>query len=177
MKKNFTKIIFCPITVYGIFTIFLLTPSCSQNFKKNNNAQEEKSAKTKPPIIKKPGSSFDDTITVSAKSAVFYSPDSLQMVKIKSVNEKAIFDMLTHDCHYQMQNARVELKKYWRGIHVIEAYKARYLLFVKANKDRICIDLDNKNDICGLFLFDAKKDPVLVDMPNIDTELDFYFNK
>jgi len=28
----------------------------------------------------------------------------------------------------------------------------------------------------GLFLFDAKKDPALVDMPNIDTQLHLYFS-
>jgi hypothetical protein len=177
MKKKFTIIISCPIIVFSIFTIFLFTSSCSENSKKYNNQQEEKSAKAKPPIIKKPASSFNDTIIVTAKSAVFYTPDSLQMEKIKAVNEKAIFDMITHDCHYQIQNARMVLKKYWPQIHVIEASKARYLLFVKANESKICIDLNNKNDICGLFLFDRKKDPVLVDMPNIDTEMGFYFSK
>ncbi len=177
MKKNFTKIISFPIIIYSIFTIFLLTPSCSENAEKNNNQHEEKNAKTKPPIIKKPGSSFDDTIRVSVKAAVFYSPDSSQMKKIKAVNEKVIFDMLAHNCYYQMQNARMVIKKYWPQLKVIEASKARYLLFVKKDKTEICIDLNGKNDICGLFLFDTKKDPVLVDMPNIDTELGFYFSK
>ena len=100
------------------------------------------------------------------------------MEKIKEVNEKDIFDMLTHDCHYQMQNASMVLKKYWPQLKIIEASKARYLLFIKINKSKIYIDLNDKNDICGLFLFDGKKDPVLVDMPNIDTELGFlFFNK
>ena len=155
----------------------LLASSCSENVKKDSNQPEEKSAKTKPRIIKKPASSFNDTIVVNKKSVVFYSPDSLQMEKIKAVNEKAIFDMLTHDCHYQMQNARIELKKYWPQIHIAEATKARYILFVKKDETKLCIDLNDKNDICGLFLFDTKKDPVLVDMPNIDTELGFYFNR
>ena len=177
MKKYLTTIIFFPIIACSIFIIFLVTSSCSENSKNNNNKQEEQSAKTKPPIIKKPGSSFNDTISVSVKAAVFYSPDSLQMDKIKGVNEKAIFDMLTHDCHYQMQNARIVLTKYWPQLHVVEATKARYILFVKKNGSKIWIDLNNKNDICGLFLFDTKKDPVLVDMPNIDTELGFYFSK
>ncbi len=177
MKKNFTIIISCPIMIYSILTIFLLTSSCSENSTKNKNQQEEKSAKTKPPIIKKPASSFNDTIIVRTKSAVFYSPDSLQMEKIKEVNEKAIFDMLTHDCHYQMQNARTVIKKYWSQLKIIEVSKARYLLFIKTDKSKTCIDLNNKNDICGLVLFDGKKDPVLVDMPNINTELGFYFSK
>jgi hypothetical protein len=176
MKKKFSKIISYPILIYSVITILLFTSSCSDTSTKNNQ-HAEKSPKTKPPIIKKPGSDFKDTIIVNAKSAVFYGPDSLQMEKIKAVNEKAIFDMLTHDCHYQMQNARIELKKYWPQIHVVEVSKARYLLFVKTDESKICIDLDDKNDICGLFLFDRKKDPVLVDMPNIDTELGFYFSK
>ncbi len=156
--------------------ICLFTSSCSEISRKNNQ-HEEKSTKTKPPIIKKPGSSFNDTIIINARSAVFYNPDSLQMEKIKAVNDKAIFDMITHDCHYQMQNARIVLKKYWPQIRVIETSKARYLLFMKLTDDKICIDLNNKNDICGLFLFDRKKDPVLVDMPNINTALGFYFSK
>ncbi len=161
----------------SILAIFLLSSSCSESVKKNNNQQEAKSTKTKPPIIKKPASSFNDTILVRNKSAVFYSPDSLQMEKIKAVNEKAIFDMLTHDCHYQMQNARIVIKKYWPQLHIVEATKARYILFVKTDETKVCIDLNDKNDICGLFLFDTKKNPVLVDMPNIDTELGFYFSK
>ena len=176
MKKKLSKFISYPVLIYSVITILLLTCSCSEIAKKNDQHPEE-SPKTKPPIIKKPASTFNDTIIVKAKSAVFYSPDSLQMEKIKAVNEKAIFDMITHDCHYQMQNARIELKKYWPQIHVLEISKSRYLQFVKADESKICIDLNNKNDICGLFLFDGKKDPVLADMPNIDTELGFYFSK
>lgn len=85
--------------------------------------------------------------------------------------------MITHDCHFQMENARTVLKKYWPGVKIVEACKERYLLFVKQDKTKICIDLNDKNDICGLFLFDPHKNPVLVDMPNIDTELGFYFVK
>ena len=85
--------------------------------------------------------------------------------------------MLTHDCHYQMQNARQVIKKYWPQVQIIETSKARYLLFVKEDKKQVFIDLNGKNDICGLYLFDGKKDPILADMPNIDTVLGFYFSK
>jgi len=176
MKKKIPNIISYAIIIYGIITLSLFTCSCSEISKKNNQ-QEVKSPEKKHLIIKKPASSFNDTIIINTKSAVFYNPDSLQMEKIKEVNEKAIFDMITHDCHYQMQNARMVLKEYWPQVRIIETSKARYLLFVKADKSKICIDLNNKNDICGLFLFDRKKDPVLADMPNINTELGFYFSK
>ncbi|HVM89833.1 MAG TPA: hypothetical protein VMT76_16725 [Puia sp.] len=143
------------------------------------NAQHEKekenkiSAKKK--IIPKPPSSFNDTMVIKNNSAVFYSPDSLQLEKIKAVNKKPIYDMLEHDCYYQMRNARSVIKQYWPKIKIIEATEARYLLFIKADNSKICIDLNNKNDICGLLLFDGKKDPILTDMPNIDTQLQYYF--
>ena len=85
--------------------------------------------------------------------------------------------MLVHDCHYQMQNALNSLKQDWPKIKIINASKARYLLFVKENKSTVCFDLDTKNDICGLFLFDTKKDPILADMPNINTVLQYYFSQ
>jgi len=39
------------------------------------------------------------------------------------------------------------------------------------------IDLNTKNDPCGLFVFNGQKPPLLVDMTNIDTDLGFYFSK
>jgi hypothetical protein len=175
MKKN-SKITSYIIATCSAITLVLFTCSCSGPGEKKIQP-EVKSLQKKRQIIKKPGSSFSDTIVVTANSAVFYNPDSLQMEKIKDVNEKDIYDMLTHDCHYQVQNAHLVLKKYWPQIKIIEAFKARYLLFIKNNKSEMYIDLNENNDICGLFLFDGKKDPVLVDMPNIDTELGFYFTK
>ncbi len=128
-------------------------------------------------FIKKPPSSFGDTVIIDGESAVFYNPDSLQMERIKSVNEKRVYATITHDCYYMMQNARNVIRQYWPRIRIVEVIKARYLLFVKKDKSKICIDLNAKNNICGLFLFDPKKDPELVDMPNIDTFLEFYFGQ
>lgn len=176
MKKNINSILPGSLAIFGMITLFLLISSCSGADKKNT-PQTEINPKTKSLIIKKPMSSFNDTIFIKANSAVFYSPDSLQMEKIKRVNEKATFDMLTHNCHYQMENARIVIKKYWPQIKIIETSRSRYLLFKKTNKSNLCIDLNDKNDICGLFLFDGKKNPVLVDMPNIDTQLGLYFSR
>ena len=156
-------------------TIFLIC-ACSQSPEKNDR-QARKNETSKPPIIKKPPSSFDDTIIVDRESAVFYNPDSLQMDRIKSVNDPRVYATITHDCYYQMQNARNVIRQYWPRISIVEVVKARYVLFIKLDKSRKCIDLDVKNDICGLFLFDPKKDPELVDMPNVDSFLGFYFEK
>jgi hypothetical protein len=176
MKKNIESLLPGSLAIYGMIALFLFTDSCSEGYKKNT-PQAEISPKTRSLIIKKPGTTFNDTIIIKANSAVFYSPDSLQMKKIKTVNEKVTFDLLTHNCHYQMENARIVIKTYWPQLKVLETSTFRYLLFEKNNKRKVCIDLNDKNDICGLFLFDGKKDPVLVDMPNVDTQLGFYFSK
>ena len=152
----------------------ILACACKEQSPKNN-PDEGKEQAPKNVFIKKPGSNFIDTIIISSKAAVFYIPDSLQMLEIKKVNEKGIYEMLVHDCHYQMLNAHNVLKKYWSGIKVIDVSNARYLLFIKEDNSKICIDLNDKNDICGLFLFDKKKNPVLADMPNIPTVLNLYF--
>ncbi|MFI5152845.1 MAG: hypothetical protein ACHQET_05890 [Chitinophagales bacterium] len=159
-----------------MIVIIFFVCSCSQSPEKNNR-QTNKNEVSKPPIIKKPPSSFGDTAIIDRESAVFYNPDTLQMEKIKSVNEERVYATITHDCYYQMQNARNVIRQYWPRIRIVEVIKARYLLFIRQDKSKMCIDLNAKNDICGLFLFDPRKDPELVDMPNIDSFLGFYFRK
>ncbi len=128
-------------------------------------------------ILSKPPSSFSDTLMIATPAAVFYNPDSLQLEKIKSIYNKNVFESVTHESFYQMKNARLVLKKYWPQIQVIETSKVRYLQFIKKDKSKMIIDLNTKNDISGIFLFDTKKDPELIDMMNIDTALGFYFKK
>ncbi len=173
MKKRSVK--FFIYSIVFAATLFYIS-SCTGNHK-NQNQHAQINIAPKNPIIKKPASSFNDTIVIKTKAAVFYSPDSLQMEKIKAVNEKNIYDMLVHDCHYQMQNAKNVLKREWPWIKIIDVSKPRYLVFIKDDGSKVIIDLNDKNDICGLFLFDRKKDPVLADMPNIDTILDYYFGR
>ncbi|MDE3214690.1 MAG: hypothetical protein KGM98_15785 [Bacteroidota bacterium] len=151
-----------------------LFPSCTQTGKHNSVENPTEQVKVNP-IIKKPGSSFSDTLVINQESAVFYLPDSAQMLKIKAVNTKNIYDNLVHDCHFQMQNATNIITKYWPKVKIIRAQNVRYLTFIKLDKTRLTIDLDQKNDICGIFLFDQKKNPALADMPNIDTILRLYF--
>jgi hypothetical protein len=78
---------------------------------------------------------------------------------------------------YQMKNARLAVKDYGPQIRTLEASKARYLLFIKSDKSTTYVDLNTEDGMCGLFLFNQVKDPILVDMTNIGTELDYYFFK
>lgn len=130
-----------------------------------------------PAPYKKPGSSFNDTLVVKSVSAIFFNPDSVQLDKMKTTMEKNIYETDVHNCFYQMRNARRVIKQFFPDVHIIETSTARYLVFVKEDKSRILFDLNTNNDMCGLFLFNKKKDPELVDMMNIDTFLEYYFKK
>ena len=88
-----------------------------------------------------------------------------------------VYEGLMHDCFFQMRYSHIVLKKYYPKIKIIETTKARYLLFVKHDGKDTCIDLNSNNDICGMYIFNTTKNPQLVDMTNVDTELEFYFKK
>lgn len=128
------------------------------------------SDKTKPP------STYNDIAEIDYPAAVFYSPDSVQLQKIKEITDPGVFESTMHDCFYQMRNARGVIKKYYPHIKIVEVSKVRYLLFKKTGPGER-IDLNEKNDPCGLFLYDGNQPARLVDMTNIDSELRFYFSK
>ncbi len=152
--------------------------SCSGPGKPGLVSQEKDS--TKRPQLdnrKKPPSSYHDTVIIQSRCAVFYRPDSVQLEKIKTVNEKMVFESLMHDCFYQMRNARLVIERYKPKIHIVEVTNARWLIFARKDHRRKTIDLDSINDICGIYLFDSDREPEQIDMMNIDTELGFYFKK
>ena len=151
---------------------------CSGNGNtEGRSKKEEQKTEADPVGYKKPPSSFGDTMIITGNSAVFYNSDSLQLKKIKAITELPVYESNVHDCFFQMRNARMVLKQYWPQVHITETPEHRYLLFVKADNTNTCIDLNHKNDMCGIFLFDGTKEPELVDMMNIETVLHYYFTK
>lgn len=154
---------------------FLLFVSCN-NDPQNNHKKKEKDLKAKT-ANSKPPSNYQDTLKIDFRAAIFYHPDSLQLLKIKELIDSGVYDATMHEYFYQMRNARIVLKKDWPTIKIIEANKVRYLLFKKKNKETKIVDLDTKGDPHGLFLFNQEQDPKQVDMMNIDTELSRYFSK
>jgi hypothetical protein len=122
----------------------------------------------------KPGSTYQDTLRINFPAAVFYQPDSLQLLKIKSQTDSMIFDGTMHEFFYQMRNARMVMKKNWQDLTITEVKNYRYILFVKNDNTSKCIDLNTIADACGMFVFNKKKDPLPVDMSNIETAVSFY---
>lgn len=120
-------------------------------------------------------SSYSDTITIDFSAAVFYSPDSLQLEKIRSSTDSGPFGADMHEYYFLMRNARSVINKNYPHLRIVNVEKARYLLFVKNDSSRDFIDLNTKHDPYGLFAFNRKDPPRLMDMPNIDSNLGFYF--
>ena len=176
MKKVHIYIIIRKSTIFFLIASWLIGCSDRDSSKKKDTGQQNVILPT-PVQYKKPPASFNDTLVINNMSAVFYNPDSLQLDKIKAISKKENYETEVHNCFYLMRNARIVLKKYWPKIHIIETKTNRYLLFIMKDKNKTCIDLNSHGDMCGMFLFDAKKEPQLADMMNIDTALGFYFDK
>ena len=156
----------------------LLLTSCSGKHPvSGTGSQKIIPADTTSFTYKKPPSGYNDTLIITQKAAVFYNSDSLQLERIKAITSKMIFENDVHDCYYQMRNARVVLKTYWPQVHIIEPSKVRYLLFISQDHPPICIDIDSRNEMCGIYLYEPGKDPQFIDMTNIDSELGFYFSR
>lgn len=158
------------LLLISFFILYLLVVSCSGNSVKKETPKEKPKKE-----LSKPPSSYQDTLVISTTAAVFYHPDSLQLQKIKEIEDSMIYEGTMHEYFYQMRNARMVIKKGWPNAKIIEANNVRYLLFKKKDNEIKVIDLDTKGDPHGLFLFDTIHDPALVDMMNIENELPRYF--
>jgi hypothetical protein len=153
------------------FAVLIFFHSC--RIKNVHNSNENKSTGALP--IQKPGSSFRDSLFILFPAAVFFSPDPIQKSAISKVTEPAVFESSLHEYYYQMRNARQYLKDHWQKITVADAMNFRYLVFRKADGGVTIIDL-NQQDPCGMFVFDRIKDPLLIDMTNVDTQVSDYFS-
>ena len=147
--------------------------ACNNNDYKNAEAKSvttevNKNFKPKPPAT------YSDTLIINFPAAVFYHPDSVQLLKIKAQTNSMIFDGSMHEFFYQMRNARMVIQKTWPHLKITEAKNYRYLLFIGAGNARHYIDLDTKIDAYGLLVFNQKKTPLTVDMMNVETEISFY---
>ena len=138
-----------------------------------DNGSTEPVSENKPPM-RKPSSSYVDTLRISGKTAVFFQPDSLQLEKIEAVTDSNIFNGTMHECTYQTKNAHRFLTEQWPGVKCIDTRRHRFLLFETQNKNVFIIDLDDQ-DPCGLYVFDNKQPPRVIDMTNIETQVSEYF--
>jgi hypothetical protein len=162
------------LQIYLTLLLFILfSTSCT------NNVQNKEVLPTKSDTVRsrqgKLSSSFKDTLSIDYPAAVFFNTDTLQSEHYIEKNGEKVFESIQHEFYYQMKYSRNVLKKYYPNIHVIEAISSRYLKFKTISSGHVIIDLD-KYDLCGMFISDGQKPPVVVDMTNVETQLEFYFS-
>jgi len=160
------------INYLSLLLFFLFSNSCTNSVKNKEVLPIE--TETARPLQGKPSSSFIDTLNIDFPAAVFFNTDKVQSEKYIESNGKKVFESIQHDCFYQMKYSRGILKKYYPEIKVTEVINSRYLRFKTTDSEYLTIDLD-KYDLCGMFIYDGKKSPVVVDMTNVETQLGFYF--
>ena len=155
------------------YMILLLLLSCRHQSARNEVSNDDSKKEDKPMI--KPPTIFSDTLKIDSKAAVFYYPDSLQLVTIKARLDSSTFDAIMHEYFYQLKYVHNILNEYRPRINIVEARNVRYLLFIKAGKSSEIIDLDTKYDPYGLFVFDPQKSPSQLELTNAASEIGFYF--
>lgn len=151
------------VYVLSFQILFLIICSCT-----NRNESNQSKATTFHAKSSKPPSSFNDTFKIFQAAIVIYTPDSIQLDKIKSATDPKIYDGQMHEYEYQLKYSRKILDADWPQIPVFEPKNKRFLIFQTANGNRITIDLNKYNDPYGILLFNFKDGPVLADMTNFE---------
>lgn len=151
--------------------------SCADKPEKKETAAEHYVTESLTDSTGKPPTFYTDTLTIDFPAAVFYYPDSIQLKKIERVMGKGVFDATMHEYDSQFRVSHAALKKEWPSVRIIEARSARYLRFIKMDKEEVLVDLNTKGDPYGLVIFNRVKNPQPVDMMNADTQLYYYFSQ
>ena len=174
MKRSiFFDLQYCIFLLTLLISCFVI--SCTNSPKSRNVHQQVIDKKVE--LRTKPPTTSQDSLKIKPGTAVFYQADSIQLKKIKELTDVRIYDGSMHEYFYQTRNAHIVLKKNWGKIKIVEVRNKRYLDFIKEDRNHEVIDLNKYNDAFGLFIFDGKKSPVLVDMTNLEEALYFYFGK
>jgi len=155
------------IRLFVLILAGLVICSCGNNDQKAN----ETTLQTKPqqqPIA----NSNSDTLLISAKSAVFFQPDSSVIAKrIEEDDFRAGAD----DYIYYINESADYLEK--QGLPVIDAKGRKYIKFIWGTQSTQLVKLDTLPDMWGMFLFDAKQPPLYAEIVEIENDYKKYFQQ
>jgi hypothetical protein len=115
-----------------------------------------------------------DTLTITKRSSVFYSPDSIQISKRKKEIGEETFYAGADDYLYYMHTSYDFLDSI--KLPIFESKEKKYLKFVGNDKIEYIIKLDTLPELWGVYLFDPRKRPKIADMTNISDEVKNYFS-
>jgi hypothetical protein len=165
--KTYSFVVF----ILAALIMYTALPACNGNAAEQNEQQPLEDSINKQ--VRKPPALLQDTLLIDGPAAVLYQPDSIQLQLMKKRLKPMQYESNMHEFYYQQRNARIAINKNWPNLAVLEAKGYRYLLF-KKNSGSVCMDLDSLADPYGLIIFNVEKDPVAVDMTNVETGISFY---
>jgi sugar/nucleoside kinase (ribokinase family) len=154
---------------YSLVFIAFLLASCGSGSSTVTTTQTDSTANKQVPATP-----HRDTVTITERSALFFSPDSLQIEKAKHEGPEEDFYTAADDYVYYTSEAgmyfdSVKLK----SIHI---QGEKVLRFVQANGTTTAFDLDTIQDLWGIYLFDPSKPPRFADILDAKEEYENYFN-
>jgi len=165
----------CHLIAVAFFAVFFGIVSCKEN--KPSAGKKMENSDSAKPVFHKPPSTFQDTLKIHGEAEVFYSPDAVQLEKIKQQTDSAgAFGASNSEYVHMMENARTVINNTWPALKIVDAKNYRYILFIKKDGAKECLDLDKYDDMDGLFVFDGKKSAMLIDAMNVETEVRYYLN-
>ncbi|HEX6334782.1 MAG TPA: hypothetical protein VFZ78_11185 [Flavisolibacter sp.] len=151
------------------FPLLVLLASCNSTVKPQQTPDKSPATATG-----KPPATTNDTLRFSGRTAVFFQPDSLQLLRIREKIPPAQAASGEHEAFYQMRYSKIYLGTSWPDVVIRDVRDVRYLLFEAGGGKQFMIDL-NTQDPYGLFVFDGKQPPRLMDMTNVETYVTDYF--
>jgi hypothetical protein len=139
-----------------------------------SNDKEHKSPNTEsrepPSIFHKPNDK--DTILIDQESAVFYSPDTIQIEQRKAEVGEENFYIGADDYLWYLHESQQYLEKVNFPTIFVEGKKI--LKFKSPNKTTL-IRLDSLRELWGVYLFKPGKAPYFADIVSMEQEFEKYF--
>jgi len=114
-----------------------------------------------------------DTMTITSKTAVFYVPDNKRIEERKKAVGEEAFMMGADDYLFYLNNSQEFLEKQKLTVNITEHEKI--LQFILTDKSKVYVKLDTLQELWGIFLFDPRTAPKLIDMVTIEEEYQKYY--
>ena len=115
------------------------------------------------------------TIIIKNKTAILYQPTDKSVQNRKNQVNEEDFYAGADDYMFYMNESEKYLKS--KKINLLSIKNNKVLKFVSANKTITYINLNEENEIWGIYFFDSKQKVKKVDMTAIGEEYNRYFVK
>jgi hypothetical protein len=117
-----------------------------------------------------------DTVVLTEKALLFFQPDTLHFQRIEAKMKDSNFEKNVGDCRQNTSTLRAKMFDTYPELKQLDNHGARYLLCIRADKSRICIDMNAPWELCAVYAFQPAKDPLPVELNNAEAEIEAYLS-